>query len=96
MNIKAQPGFVVVEWVEEEKIEGESKSAGGIILTEDTANRLKKEKTHQEWVIISVSKDSELEVGTKAITSKRTIPIPIELDDMKVGVMAEAEIVASY
>jgi co-chaperonin GroES (HSP10) len=90
MDITPQVGYVVVKWTEEEKVEGEVKRESGIILSEDTANRLQKESTHKEW------EDSSLRAGTKGITSKFTQAIPIELNDGKIGIMAETEIVACY
>lgn len=96
MEIKPQLGFVVVEWIEEEKIEGEQKRDSGIILQEGTANRLKEEVTHKEWKIVAVCKESFLEAGTRAITARHTQAIPVELADSKVGILQESDIVACY
>ena len=96
MEITPQVGYVVVKWTEEEKIEGEVKRESGIILQEHTANRLKKEDTHKEWEILAVHPDSALTVGKRGITAKHTLAIPLDLDEGKVGIMAETEIVACY
>jgi len=90
------PGYVIVRWVEEETIEGETKTDTGIILDEAVANRLKKEKTHLEWDILAVSVDTKLTVGSVAITSKHTGPIKVEVGDEKFGIMAEVDIAATF
>lgn len=96
LSITPQIGYVIVKWTEEEKYEGEVRRESGIILKEDTANRLKKEATHKEWEILAVHPESSLRVGSRGITAKSTKAIPIEVEAGKFGIMAETEIVACY
>ena len=99
MSIKLtpQPGFIVVKWEEAEKeLEGLVKQDSGIILKADTAERLKKDKTHMEFHILGVSKESELKVGSTIITSKKAQAIKIEIEDEVFGLMGEDEAIAQY
>jgi len=99
MSIKLtpQPGFIVVAWVEAEKeLEGLVEQDSGIILQAATAERLKKEKTHLEFHVLGVSKESELKVGSTILTSKKAAVIRIEIGDEVFGLMGEDEAIAQY
>jgi hypothetical protein len=95
-SIKPQLGFVLVDWVEEEKREGYETTESGILVSEHTANAMKKEITHLEWTIHAINEESVLKVGAKAITSKIPTIIKIDVQGKLLGVMPESEVVACY
>ena len=97
ITLTPQPGFIVVKWEEAEKeLEGLVAQDSGIILQAATAERLKKEKTHLEFQVLGVSKESELKVGATILTSKRAAAIKVEIGDEVFGLMGEDEAIAQY
>lgn len=94
-DIIAQPGYLVVKWEEPKELGSEMvERDSGIILTGRAQLQVEKEATHKEHLVISSSKESEINAGETVITSKRPAIIKIEVDNKEYGVMAEDEVVA--
>ena len=94
-EIKAQPGYLVIEWVEEVKDDSDLVTMDtGIVLSGRTHQSLQKEKTHKEHVVVSSSSESDIKAGDIVITSKKALMIPITVGGIDYGIMPEDEVVA--
>ena len=97
VNITPQPGYVIVNRQPiKEEASGEIERDSGIVLQASTAERLKKQATHQEWEVLAVSSVSEFKTGDTLVTSKKTQALPIDIGDNEFGIMAEDEVVAFF
>lgn len=94
-DIIAQPGYLVVKWVEPKAVSEDLITRdSGIILSGKAQAQVEKEATHKEHVVVSSSKESLIKAGETVITSKVPAMIRIEVDNKEYGILAEDEVVA--
>jgi hypothetical protein len=98
MNIKAQPGFVVIKFDLKEIDKGAHQTLdSGIVITGALAAHMEDEEvTHLEHLIVGTSERSELTVGDMVITSKQPMVIEVKVGGETFGIMPESEAFASF